>query len=237
MKRLCRFLGLPNTPLIQRHPPCPRPRPPPSSPGLGEGSPLGRCRPPPPGPPLPPGPATPRSADAFSPPEAGSGPAARSRSAGDLPSGRRGARGSAQPDSPLPRHRGRLSAGRPPTALLRTTSLTLKGLLRSGSAKGLLSKSDMAGGGGRCDQRVAALPCGAPTLAASPAAPAAVTSRCGPGPSPPPPPPTSHGTPTSQNGRPGNEVTERGSPGREGKAEREVRGRAGPGRAPGSGRT
>lgn len=50
------------------------------------------------------------------------------------------------------------SAQRRPTPRKPHGPLTLKGLLRSGSAKGLLSKSDMAGAGGRCGPRPAALP-------------------------------------------------------------------------------
>lgn len=108
----------------------------------------------------------------------------------------------------------RQAGGRP----LPAPSLTLKGLLRSGSAKGLLSKSDMAGAGGRCDHRVTALPLRRPRH--WPAVPRRCHQPLRPGPSPPPPPPTSRAAPATQNGRPGSEVTGRNGPRKEGRAPR-----------------
>lgn len=94
----------------------------------------------------------------------------REKGPGPLP---RDARGSAQaaplPPGP-PAATPRKAHGRPFPA----PSLTLKGLLRSGSAKGLLSKSDMAGAAGPCAHRAAALPLAAPpTLAGCPPPPPA----------------------------------------------------------------
>lgn len=60
----------------------------------------------------------------------------------------------ADPCSSLCPRRGTEKGSWPPTG----RSLTLKGLLRSESAKGLLSKSGMAGTGGRYDHWATALP-------------------------------------------------------------------------------